>query len=161
MRFINELEEEIGWCKWDIENANAQVHGVPKDRGRFYNTAVAEEVSAVLALRTEREIYLRQLNDYLVTIQPFDARSKQLVDARVENYQKAYSEAVEASVRLVSEAKNKYKELGADEEIKKALIDLGKTAKVKPRLGPSRRFETFAKWLDNLGKRMRGSHKRR
>ncbi len=84
--------------------------------------------------------------------EPFDEKTKQKTDALVRDEQENYDEALTDLRKLVDSASQKYAELQEDSSIKKALRQLAKTAKVKPKLGPSPHYLTTVKLLDKLEK---------
>jgi methyl-accepting chemotaxis protein len=59
----------------------------------------------------------------------------------VDDMEDSHRKVVEELRESVAEINTRYEELGADEEIAKALSDLSATTKVKQRLGPSRELK--------------------
>jgi hypothetical protein len=157
---IIDLTDTIDRYRADINQANRRmdaIHRLPW--GATNNSIVFEELQILLELRNHHEAYLDLAIPYLNRLrgQPFDPQARQKVDASVRETTESYKRALDDFRQLVEATRQKYKEIAKNEEVKKALDALGRMAKVKPRLGPSRQFEAAAKSLVNPQRRNRRS----
>src|SRR5262249_53924298 len=82
--------------------------------------------------------------------QQSDPKSKDKIDAEVNDRREAYHQALQDLRTLADSTAEKYAELAKSDEVKKALIAAGKVVKDKPRLGPSHEFQNNVKLFEKL-----------
>ncbi len=70
------------------------------------------------------------------------------VSKEVVRLREAYMQAIEDLRESVPKVLKTYAELGKDEAIQKALVNLSTSSKTKQKLGPSKDFQTAAQWLE-------------
>jgi len=155
---IKGLSDQVRGYQSEIQATNMQMNQLPR-YGAFgpgaYGGAYSNQLyNQLLVYRNQLQLELSQANASLNQLknEPFDAQSKQKIDALVRDNQESYDQAVLDLRKLVDSTSEKYAELKEDSSIKKALGSLAKTAKVKPKLGPSPHFATTVKLLEKLEK---------
>lgn len=151
---IKELGQEIKGYQSEIQAANMRMNQLPR-YGRGYSALYSTQAyTQLLAYRTQMQMQLSQANASLNELkkQPFDAKSKEKIDAFVQEEQDNYDRALVELRELVDSASKKYAELREDNSVTKALYSLAKSAKVKPKLGPSPHYLSTVKLLEKLEK---------
>jgi len=152
---LKEVGDQIRGYQSEIQAANQRMNQFPRyRRGAFADIYSAQAYSELLAYQNQLQMELSQANGYLNQLksQPFDAQSKQKIDALVKDDQESYDQALLDLRKLVDSTSEKYAALKEDSTIKKALGSLAKTATIKPKLGPSPQYVTNVKLLDKLEK---------
>jgi hypothetical protein len=163
---INQLNTGISQLRNQINAVNQQLGRIqPRNYGRFrsgyLNNYVAEEAAELQMYRTQLQAELNQDTYFLNQLrsQPFDPKAKQKVEAEVRDRREAYHSALLEVRKLADSTSEKYTALGKNDQVKKALDDLGRNARTKPKLGPSRAFQTSVKLLERLEREESGDQK--
>jgi hypothetical protein len=159
---LDTLGDQIQGYRAEIQAVNLQISQMPLyNRGRFGygggvfgNTYAAGAYSQLVAYRTELQMELSQATAQLNQLknQRPDPQAKQKLDTLVKENQESYDQTLLDLRKLVASTTEKYATLAKDEKISKALHALGKTAVVKPKLGPSPEFTANVKLLARLEK---------
>ena len=151
---IQNLNNQIGQIKSEINAVNQQISRLPKFRGRFASGYVQEENAELTAYRSQLNAELGQQNALLsqVKTHPPDAKMKDKLDAEARDRQDEYQKAVTDLVQLVGTAQEKYGKLAKDAEVQKALGALELKIRPSPKLGPSHEFHETVKLVDKLQK---------
>jgi hypothetical protein len=154
-RALEDLGDQIKSYESEIQTVNMQMSQLPAyGGGRFASAYRNQTYSQYLAYRNQLQFEMSQTRASLNQLknEPFDEKAKQKIDALVKDEQDNYDQALADLRKLVDSASQKYVELQNDSSVKKALATLAKTAKVKPKLGPSSHYQTNVKLLDKLEK---------
>jgi tetratricopeptide (TPR) repeat protein len=155
-RAIEEFEDQIKNYQSEIQSVNVQMSQVPASYGvgRFANVYRNQVYSQLLGYRNQLQMEMSQARASLNQLknEPFDEKAKEKVDALLRDERDNYDQALADLRKLVESASHDYAELQNDSSVKKALATLAKTAKVKPKLGPSPHYLTNVKLLEKLEK---------
>jgi methyl-accepting chemotaxis protein len=126
-RQITQIDQQLAALGPSVGNATADnYHNILV---RQLNTMVGEQ----RRLGTMINSFSQQGGDFQEQLRQFGKE--------VDDMEDSHRQAVEELRGAVAEINTRYQELGADEEIAKALSDLSATTKVKQRLGPSRELK--------------------
>jgi predicted nucleic acid-binding Zn-ribbon protein len=150
---INELGQEVKAIQSEIRATSVQMNQIPRyTYGRWAFAYSNQAYSQLLAYRNQMQMQLNQVNASLreLNSQPFDVKSKEKLDAAVRDEQQNCDQVLADLRKLVDSASEKYAALRDDSSVTKALHALAKTAKVKPKLGPSPHYQTTVKLLEKL-----------
>ena len=120
----------------------------------FANNYAAEMYAELSAYKNQLQMEVNQDSLFLNQLksQPPDPKAKDRIDSEVRDRRDAYHQAVLDLRKLVDAAHAKYEEAAKDDEVKKALVRLGKGLREKPKLGPSHDFLANVKVLEKLEK---------
>jgi predicted nucleic acid-binding Zn-ribbon protein len=152
---IKDLGDQVQGYQQEIQATTMRMNSLPRyTYGRFGTAYSNQTYSQLLAYRNQMQMQLSLANGSLKQLknQPFDKAAKQKLDAAVQEEQQAYDEALGGLRKLVDSASEKYAELQKNSTVTKALYTLAKTAKVKPKLGPSPHYQATVKLLEKLEK---------
>jgi hypothetical protein len=156
---VKQLNDQINQLRIQLNGVNQQIRGLqPQGYGRFrrgyVNNFVAEQVAELRMAQSQLQGELNQSTSFLSQLksQPSDERARQKIEDDVRDRRESYHAALVELRGLVDATNEKYAGLVKNDEVKKALDALGRTAKTKPKLGPSRGFLTNVKTLEKLEK---------
>lgn len=125
------LEQRID--AYDQELAGIGAQGGNPAATNYYNSVLQERNALVL----EHRRLVRMMNNMVDQKQQFQ-ETKQQFGAEVGRMRESYVQAIEGVRKSIDELQAKYTELKADQTVKQALADLGRSTKLQHKLGPSR-----------------------
>ena len=113
---IQNLNNQVGQIKAEINAVNQQMSRLPRFRGRFANMYVQEQNAELMAYRNQLNAELGQQNAMLnqVKTHPPDPKMKDKLDAEARDRQDEYQKAVTDLVQLVGTTQEKYAVLAKD-----------------------------------------------
>ncbi|QEH34836.1 hypothetical protein OJF2_33810 [Aquisphaera giovannonii] len=152
--YLQNLNDQLGQLKGEVQMARHQANQIPRFRGRaygYYSQAQHAEINAYInQLNQEINGTTQALNQ--AKSHPPDPKLKKKVDSDLLASQTEHDQALEELSRLVHATKDRYAELAKDKAVTKAIKAAEAKVKPSPRLGPSHEFQEIAKQLDKLEK---------
>jgi len=151
---VKAVTNQINQMNAQINAFNRQMSGLPRRRGMLMNNYVQEQYNELLMYRNQLQMEVSQESAWLnqLKAQQSDPKSKEKIDAEVNDRREAYHQALLDVRTMVDSAHEKYAELAKSDEVKKALIMAGKGVRDKPKLGPSHDFLNNVKLFEKLEK---------
>jgi hypothetical protein len=151
---VKSINEQINQLRSEMNAANQQMNSIPKYRGRFMSTDASVYHAQLSSYRNQLQMEINQDSLFLnqMKSQPADPKAKEKIDSEVRDRRDAFHQVILDIRKLVDAALGKYEEAAKNEEVKKALVLLGKGLREKPKLGPSHDFLANVKLLERLEK---------
>jgi len=151
---IQNLNNQVGQIRAEINAVTQQINRLPRFRGRFASGYASEENAELTAYRSQLNAELVQQNALLSQVKshPPDPKMKDKLDADARDRHDEYQKAVTDLVQLVGTTQEKYGTLAKDAEVQKALGALELKIRPSPKLGPSHEFHETVKLVDKLEK---------
>jgi hypothetical protein len=151
---VKGVTNQINQMRTQINAFNQQMNRLPRRRGMLMNNYVQEEYNELLMYRNQLEMEVNQESAWLNQLknQQADPKSKEKIDAEVNDRREAYHQALLDLRTLVDSIHDKYAELAKDDTVKAALTKAGKGVKDKPKLGPTHDFLNNVKLFEKLEK---------
>jgi hypothetical protein len=150
---INNINDQMGQLKNEMNAVVQQMNRLSQFRGRSFNSSAQQQLMELQAYRSQLQNELNQESEFVNQLKnPADPKAKDKVDAEVKNKREAYHDALVELRTLADETTQKYQDLAKNDEAKKAIESLGKGKRDKPKLGPSHDFHTNVKLLEKLEK---------
>ena len=149
---VKNLTQSVNQIRSQIGATSNQMNRLPRFRGMLATTMAQERYAELFEYRNQLQMELSEETAWLNQLksQPFDDKSKDKVDAEVRDGRDAYHQAIVDLRTLVDSAHEKYAELAKNDDVKKALVALGKGKREKPKLSPSHEFLNNVKLLEKL-----------
>ncbi len=149
---VKGVNNQINQMRQQINALNQQMSRLPRRRGMLMNNYVQEQYNEWLIYRNQLQMEINQESAWLnqLKAQQSDPKSKEKIDAEVNDRRQAYHQALQDLRTLVDSTNEKYSELKDSDEVKKALVVAGKGARDKPRLGPSHDYLNNVKLFEKL-----------
>ncbi len=148
------FRDEVNQMKTMLSQVGQQMNALPRFRGRLTSTYAQEQYNELMLYRNQLQAQIFQESAELNQLQSqkADPKAKENADAQVRDRREAYHQALSDLRTLADSTNEKYAELAKNEEIKKAVEQLGKGKRDKPKLGPSHEFLNNVKLLEKLEK---------
>ena len=147
---IKQLNAETNQFRAELNTTNQMIGRIPKYRGRFMNSTVAEESYELTMYKNQLQWEINQRTAFLNQLkkQPFDAKARVKRDSEVRDKSEALHQAILDMRKAVDTTKEKYEETNKDPSLKKVMTALDRKAGSKVKLGPSRQFHLEVKLLE-------------
>jgi hypothetical protein len=150
---VKNVTNQINQMRAQVTAFNQQMNRMPRGRrGMLMNNYVQAEYNELLMYRNQLQMEINLESNWLnqLKAQQADPKSKDKIDAEVNDRRETYHQAMLDLRTLADSTTEKYAEVAKSEEVKKALVAAGKGVKDKPRLGPSHEFLNNVKLFEKL-----------
>jgi clan AA aspartic protease (TIGR02281 family) len=144
---INGCRQQVEWLNQRIDAYDQELANLGPTGGNqaavVYHNMVVNERNEVINEQNRLRRMINSLADQRGQFQEL----KQQFNAEVARVREAYMQAVSDLRTAVDEITAKYAEIGANEQVSKAIKELSTSSRTKQKLGPSKELANAIKWL--------------
>jgi chromosome segregation ATPase len=150
---IQNLNDRLEDLSVEIKATNRQLSKMPRNRwGYPLDNRIAAQIEALTIYREQLEHEFDQKNRFRNSLRnrPPNPQLSKKIDDELKVRRDKYSETVHELKQLVDSTSKQYDELAKNPEVTKAIANLGRSMRPKPKLGPTSGFVANRKLVDRL-----------
>ena len=150
---IQDLNDRLEDLSVEIKATNRQLSSMPRNRwGYPLDNRIGAQIEELTTYRAQLEHEFDQKNRFRNTLRnrPPNPQLRKKIDDELKVRRDRYSETIHELKQLVDSTSKQYDELAKNPEVTKAIANLGRSMRPKPKLGPTRYFVANRKLVEQL-----------